>query len=58
MYTSLGIKHEEMLRILRDRVEDPNDLAFSLQQKYDALDKAKRYCRCKWRWRNINRGFK
>ena len=43
MYTSSGILHSEMVRILRDRVEDSKDLAFSLQQKYDALDKAKRY---------------
>ena len=43
MSTSSYTKVAELLRLLRVRVEDTNDLAFSPQHKYDALDNAQRY---------------
>tara|TARA_R100000278_G_scaffold118636_1_gene99384 strand:+ start:338 stop:1018 length:681 start_codon:yes stop_codon:yes gene_type:complete len=38
-----NISVSEVLRHLRTRVEDDNDLGFSLQQKLDALDTSQRY---------------
>ncbi|QDP58009.1 MAG: hypothetical protein Tp1124DCM412261_36 [Prokaryotic dsDNA virus sp.] len=43
MATDNNIKVSEILRHLRARVEDLNDLGFSKQEKLDALDTSQRY---------------